>query len=173
MRKITKLAVFDFDGTLCSTPLPDIGKSIFKEKTGKEFPHKGWWSKKESLDIDIFDIPMIDSVKEAYDKISLETDALKIMLTGRIKPLSKQVESILESHGLIFDKYYYNIGGSTEIYKMRIMDELFEKYPDADEIEIWEDREPHIQVFKTFLQEKIDSGRLKRFRITLVPVNRH
>jgi len=39
MKNITKLAVFDFDGTLIMTPLPDTGRQQYREKTGKEWPH--------------------------------------------------------------------------------------------------------------------------------------
>ena len=31
-QKITKLAIFDFDGTLVDTPLPETGKELYQEK---------------------------------------------------------------------------------------------------------------------------------------------
>ena len=34
MTKITKLAIFDFDGTLVDTPLPDTGRQQYQDKTG-------------------------------------------------------------------------------------------------------------------------------------------
>lgn len=172
-KEIKKITIWDFDGTLVDSPLPEIGRGVYLEKTGKEFPHKGWWSKRETLDFDIFDIPMIESVKEDYDKVKDETDTVKIMLTGRILPLKKQVEAILSNHGLEFDEYHYNSGGPTEIYKMRIMDELLDKYPDADEMSLWDDRLEHIPIFEEFLKKKVEVGRLKRFKITVVPAGRH
>jgi hypothetical protein len=35
------------------TELPESGKQIYLDKTGKEWPHIGW-GKAESLDIEIF-----------------------------------------------------------------------------------------------------------------------
>ena len=36
---ITKIAIFDFDGTLMDTPHPDAGKKEWEEKTGNDYPH--------------------------------------------------------------------------------------------------------------------------------------
>jgi hypothetical protein len=38
------------------TELPESGKQIYLDKTGKEWPHIGWWGKAESLDIEILKI---------------------------------------------------------------------------------------------------------------------
>lgn len=170
-KKITKIAIFDFDQTLVESPIPETGKIIYKEKTGNDYPHIGWWSKSDSLNTEIFDIPLIQSVKEAYDKVSLEENTFKILLTGRINKLSKEVESILEYHGLIFDSYHYNSGGATEIFKMKVMDELLIKFPDVTEMVIWEDRVLHALLFEEFLNSKIQNGRLKNFTITIVPTD--
>jgi hypothetical protein len=172
-KKITILKVFDFDGTLVDTPLQPQGMEVYKSKTGKDWPHKGWWSKKESLDIEIFDIPLIDSVKEAYDKCKDEEGVLKVMLTGRLPFLSKHVETILTEHGLVFDEYHYNNGGKTEDSKRKTMDELLEKYPDVECIEAWDDRLEHIPIFEEFFHGLVESGRIKSFKITVVPASRH
>ena len=66
--KITKISAFDFDGTIVNTPLPDVGKVIWKQKTGKEWPHKGWWGQADSLDSKIFDMPIIQMVRDSYDR---------------------------------------------------------------------------------------------------------
>ena len=50
------LYCFDFDDTLIHTMLPDPGMQIWEEKTGKPWPYIGWWSKFETLDMDIFDM---------------------------------------------------------------------------------------------------------------------
>jgi len=41
--EIKKLISFDFDDTLVHTTLPAEGKVIWKEKTGEDWPHRGWW----------------------------------------------------------------------------------------------------------------------------------
>jgi hypothetical protein len=64
--EIKKIAVFDFDGTLIMTPTPDDGKLLYKMKTGNDWPHKGWWGQKDSLDTTIFDIPANQKVVDDY-----------------------------------------------------------------------------------------------------------
>ena len=60
--KITKIEIYDFDGTLVDTQLPDTGKPIWKEKTGEDWPYKGWWGRVESLDMDVFEQKPVPSV---------------------------------------------------------------------------------------------------------------
>jgi len=168
--KITRLAVFDFDGTLLDTPLPtDETKAIYKEKTGEAWAHKGWWGRKETLDQDIFDMPVIDSVIADYKKEKAKDNTLVIMLTGRIKRLSDEVESILESKGLKFDGYYYNMGGSTLDNKIHTMENLLIKYPTITEIHCWDDRLEHIPHFKAW-GKKLDNV---DFKITVVESGHH
>ena len=68
MEKVTRLAVFDFDGTLVDTPIPETGRGEYEQKTGKAWPHHGWWGREDSLDHTIFDIPVIPSVIADYEK---------------------------------------------------------------------------------------------------------
>lgn len=172
-KKIIKLKIFDFDGTLIDTELPETGKQIWLEKTGKEWPHIGWWGKPESLDVDIFDNKVITSVKEAFDIVKTEPETLSVMLTGRRLQLAHQVEKILDLHGMEFDEKHFNTGGATEVCKMKTISDLLKRFPDTEEVVLWEDREPHIDIFHDFLLKKVDAGIIKRFTINLVPSQRH
>ena len=87
-QKITKLAIFDFDGTLVDTPLPETGKELYQEKTGKQWPHIGWWSKQESLDLQVFEMPTLDEVITDYERCFAEDGTAVVMLTGRRLHLS-------------------------------------------------------------------------------------
>ena len=168
-KEITRFAVFDFDGTLIDTPLPEDGKKIWKEKTGTDWPNAGWWSKPESLDMKVFDMPVIPSVIEAYKQERSNPNTLVVMMTGRIKRLSVQVETILDSKGLTFDKYVYNMGGSTLHSKITSMDEILKEYPTIKSVQMFDDRVEHIDSFKTW------GHNLKgiSFNITLVEGNHH
>jgi hypothetical protein len=149
-KKITKLSVFDFDGTLAYSPEPEQGKPEYKEKTGEAWPYKGWWGREETLDTNIFDIPINPSVVSDYKKEKSDPNTLVVMMTGRITKLSKQVEKILSDNNLSFDYYLYNDGGSTLDFKIKTMDKLLSKYPNIKSVEMWDDRDEHIGPFKAW-----------------------
>jgi hypothetical protein len=172
-RKIDKISVFDFDGTLIDTPLPDYGRIEYEKKTGEKWPHVGWWSKPESLDDKIFDTPTIKPVVQAYEQEKLTPNTLLVMLTGRMDKLSQFVENILKIKNLSFDKYIYNTGGSTVNSKLKSLGELLIEYPNVISVELWEDREEHIPLFEKWGEEEIKKERLKHFKVNRVPSTHH
>lgn len=162
---ITRIAVFDFDGTLVDTPLQETGKPIYEKKTGKDWPHQGWWSKPESLDMDVFDMNVIESVIEDYKKEKEKPNTLLVMMTGRIKRLSGQVEKILEANDLDFDKHIYNMGGSTLDSKISSLDKMLKDYPNVKSVAMFEDRDEHVIRFREFGTDLIDAGKLELFDV--------
>jgi len=140
---ITKIAIFDFDGTLMDTPHPDPGKKEWEEKTGEKYPHRGWWSKRESLDTNIFDINTIKDTVREYIVEYEDPNTLVIMLTGRLPNQADQVEGILNSKGIVFDEYHYKDSGDTLKSKLNTLRSLLNRYPNVNYIEMYEDREPH------------------------------
>lgn len=177
MKKITKLSVFDFDGTLVDTPLPDIGKKQYQEKTGNPWPYEGWWGKRESLDMEVFDIKAIPSVKTSYHEEKSKSETLMVMLTGRMKThkvdMTLDVKKILDTHGFEFDEYILNQGGSTDMAKMKSIEKLLKNYPDVDFIEMWDDRTEHISIFEAFGAKLVADGRLMHFKINHVLSGHH
>ena len=167
--KITKIDVMDFDGTLVDSPTPDKGKPAYFAKTGKPWPFEGWWSKPLSLDQSIFDMPVIQSVVNDYNRDSLNPEILMVMMTGRMSRLSNEVKSILDSKGLTFDEYVYNHGGSTIDSKIKSLGQLLVKYPNVDSVEIWEDRQEHIPAFEAWGKAHPEL----KFKINLVAGNHH
>ena len=93
-----KIVSFDFDGTMCFTPGPEEGKKIWEQKTGMVFPYPGWWSKKETLDQNIFHIPVNPFVYKKYLEAVAEDDTMVILATGRLAKLQKEVEKVLISN---------------------------------------------------------------------------
>jgi hypothetical protein len=168
-----KLCIMDFDGTLVETPMPDMGRIIYKQKTGNVWPHDGWWGRHESLDMEVFNMETIQDVVDDYNREKAKSNTIMVMLTGRLLKLADYVKNILDAKGFEFDEYCYNRGGSTEIEKMRTMEVLLEKYPDIDEMELWDDRLEHIPIFEEWGKNQCLSGRLKEFSINFVPANRH
>lgn len=173
LTKIKKLEVYDFDGTLVNTPLPDAGKTEYYNKTGKEWPHKGWWGQPDSLNMDVFNIKTNPDVISDYKKGFNNPETGVIMLTGRIKELKTYVENILTSLGLKFDGYFYSTGGRTEDAKVNTLNTLLNNYPNIEEVEMWEDRVSHIAIFEQWGKEKCLAGQIKDFKINLVPSYNH
>ncbi len=173
MKEITKLSVFDFDGTLVDTPLPEFGKKEYQEKTGKTWPFPGWWGQPLSLNMDIFEMPTVPMVISAYKKEKINPETCMVMLTGRMVKLGDLVKKILDAKGLRFDEYHFNRGGSTETAKIKTMESLLGKYTDATELEMWDDRLEHIPIFQAWGDNLVKSGRLKKFNINVVPADRH
>ena len=168
MTKKTKLAIFDFDGTLIRNPEPHDAKLIYKEKTGKDWPHVGYWSKPESLDMEIFNLPIIKDTVLDYTKEIANESTVVVLLTGRLERMADLVKKVLFSHSLVFDEYEFNTGGRTEICKMKSMDKLLNKYPDVTELECWDDRLEHIPIFEEWGKNHCLSGRLKGFNINVI-----
>jgi hypothetical protein len=135
---------------LVNSPTPEEGTIIYKEKTGEDWPYKGWWGRPESLDMDIFDIKPIPSVLSDYKDERSNSSTLVIMLTGRIPKLSNEVENILSKYGFKFDEYHYNNGGSTLTYKINTLNDVLSKHPNVKSVAMWEDRVEHIEPFKAW-----------------------
>jgi len=166
--KYNKLTIFDLDGTLVDTPLPDVGKKIWEEKTGNKWPHRGWWGRPDSIDVDVFDIPTIQTTIDGYNKAVAEENTLTVMMTGRLVKLIKEVNKLLEKHNLVFDLYRFNTGGETFRVKQKQILSILNEYPDIDTIEIWEDRPEHITRFRELSSDWVTNGKVKRFTINIV-----
>ena len=173
MATITKLAVFDFDSTIVNTPLPDEGRITYKAKTGQEWPHKGWWGQADSLDIDIFDMPVVDHVVADYQRERANPNTLTVLLTGRMSKLGDLVKRVLDSKNLHFDEYHFNTGGSTDVVKINTLNSLLDKYPSVEVVELSDDRLDHIPKFEEWGKQHCLSGRLKDFKINVIISGNH
>ena len=173
MKKFTKLAVFDFDSTLVDTPLPIEGKILYKQKTGNDWPHAGWWGQPLSLDMQVFDMKPIPNVIRDYKKETSNPDTMVVMVTGRMVKLADMVKNILSTLGLNFHEYHFNRGGSTDVAKKKTFDQILEQNPSIKDVELWDDREEHIPIFQAWGDDKVQSGRLNKFNINVVPSTRH
>ena len=166
--KYNKLVIFDLDGTLLDTPLPDVGKKIWEEKTGNKWPHRGWWGRADSLDIDVFDMPTIETTMVGYKEVIAEENTLTVMMTGRLVKLKKEVNKLLEKHNLVFDLHRFNTGGETFRVKQKQILAILNQYPEIDVIEIWEDRPEHIVRFRDLSDDWVTNGVIKSFTINIV-----
>jgi len=167
-RVITRICIMDFDGTTIDSGTPDRFKPIYKEKTGEEWPFKGFWGRPESLDMSIFDFKPIPEVKAAFNKEVASNNTLMVSLTGRRKNLADKVEAILHANGYKFDKYLYNYGSDTLSNKLEQIGNLLKEFPTVRTIYMTDDRLEHIPVFKEYLDSLVKSGRLDDYDFTQV-----
>lgn len=147
---VKRLAIFDMDGTLIQTPLKEDGVKIYEKVKQQDWPHKGWWSKPESLDMELYDMPTVYETIYAYNQEKKDPDTVVIMMTGRRDKLAEQVKKILDHHNLEFDEYIYNTGGDTLGNKLNYLDKLIKKYPNVESVHMWEDRVEHVRAFKAW-----------------------
>ena len=157
-----KLICFDLDDTLCHTMKPEEGKPLWKEKTGQDWPHRGWWSKPETLDLDIFDTKVNPYVYEEYLKAVSDPDNYVICATGRVEKLRPEVEALLSKLNLAFDAIYLNTGGDTFTFKCRLFEKFIRKLG-VDEFVMYDDRYEHLVEFEKWAKT-IDC------RITIIDV---
>jgi len=172
MNIIENLRVYDADDTLLFTPKPDKdvnGDDIFrfdtikgKEKklltskefeksTGNQWKYTGWWSHKESLDMNIFDIKINKYVYNEYLKDICDINNHTIMMTGRIKKLEQEVRKILDYYNFKFDRYYFNPGDINTInYKIGILNKYIKENKELKTIKIYDDRDEHITEFTSW-----------------------
>jgi len=146
----TKLSVFDFDSTLVNTPMEsDENKQKWADYYGVEkWPYLSWWTRKETLDLNVFDISVNPEIIKAYKKELMDPDTMVIMLTGRVDTLEESVRLVLAKYGLTFDGYFFKEGGLTEHSKMQHMVDILDKYPTIESIEMWDDRVEHVPKFE-------------------------
>jgi len=163
-----KLSVFDFDGTTVDTGVPETHKPIWKEKTGTEWPYKGWWGRKESLDMNIFDFPAKPDVKSDYQKERGNSDTMVVSLTGRRPKLKDEVKAILDANGYRFDRYLYNYGSDTLSNKLEQLGDLLDEFPSIKSVKLWDDRDEHIPTFEQWGNGLVEKGRLESFNMNHV-----
>lgn len=153
---IKEVVVFDFDKTLINTLEPEEGKKIWKEKTGEDYPHHGWWGKKESLDINVFDNEPYEDIVAEYNKVANNPSVYVALCTGRITRFTDEVNAILNKYNLVFDEVVLNgdrrftqkgADNNTLAFKIRYFADLVRRFPNLESMEIWDDRIEHHGTF--------------------------
>jgi tRNA nucleotidyltransferase/poly(A) polymerase len=134
---------FDFDGCLVNSVQPEEGMPLYKAATGKDYPHKGWWNRPESLDLDIFDIQPNSEIERAFREATNDKNAYTVLLTSRQKPLKDHVMKILQKHNMVFDDYAFRDDERDK--GERILDIMIYLYPDVKKLEFYDDDFNNIQ----------------------------
>ena len=131
-----RLVAFDFDGTLINSPEKEDGMRIWREQKGEDYTSKGWWSKPESLDTNVFDIKPFPHVLARLEKEKSIPDTAVIILTSRMERLRPQIENILKLNNIVVDDIILKEGGEG---KGDILLKIARYNPDLEEIVVYDD----------------------------------
>jgi hypothetical protein len=139
----TKLSVFDFDGTLFKSPEKPKG---FKGN---------WWISKESLgEPNVPEEPddnfwNMDVVQVANNELN-NNSTFCCMMTGRVgAAFEDRIKDLLSQKSLNFALTKFNeFGGDTGQYKVEEIKKLLKKYPSIQFIEMWEDDQEKVELYK-------------------------
>jgi hypothetical protein len=159
---IKKIAFYDFDGTLIDSPVPETGKARWKEVTGEEYPHIGWWGRKESLDTEVFDIKPIPSIYNQLMRDTAKSDTYTVLLTSRLKKLLPEIENVLKTNGIELDSLSPKRGGEEKDVRVK---EFLEKFPDVDTIDLYDDRDKEMKVFSNLKKEIGDKYQVNIYKV--------
>jgi len=158
---ITRILFIDFDATLADSPMPDVGKNIWLKKTGQEYPHIGWWGRKESLNNEVFDIKLFDEVKRVLDEGNRDPNTVSVLLTSRVSKLLPEILTVLEANDAKFD--HYSLKENNKDKNVRIK-EFIKQYPSVSQIDIYDDRDKEFAVFKNLESEIGDLFEINIFK---------
>jgi 2'-5' RNA ligase len=142
----TRIAVFDFDGTLFRSP-------------EKPLDWEGsWWGNIESLTSpvvpttpgeDWWNLPVVERAKRDI----ANPEVLTALVTGRLaSKFHVRVQDLLAQVGLKFDHVFFSPGGDTEAYKLDVIGQLLRDNYSARGVDIWEDRGEHLRKYADYVE---------------------
>ena len=140
-QNITKLFVFDFDGTLANSPGPMEGRKMYEQVSGRKWPHKGWLGWPESLSPPIRILPG-PALAEFHNHID-RANSYTIILTGRVTNTKPGFMKVLENFQIFPDKVYFKPDITDEHtceFKVRIIKQLLEReFSNVTFVKFWDD----------------------------------
>lgn len=143
----TKLAIFDFDGTLFRSPTRPTGWS------------GAWWGNPESLTRPFVpEEPSVDwwnqtVVDRAMRDIANE-NTLTALVTARVKHrFTLRIRELLEQAGLKFDHVFLSPDEEdSKNYKLKVLTTLMSDNPSVRNVDIWEDSEENLMVMSNYVE---------------------
>ena len=147
---MSRLAVFDFDGTIFRSPdRPDWWDDAMMAIGYK----KNWWANAHSLNRPcVPDKPGSDwwigkTVQAAKQAIS-DPNTWAILMTGRAdKYFRYRVPELLKQAGLKFDEVHLSPGQDHTYFKKDIIVDRLQRWPEIDTVEIWDDNTRNLKLF--------------------------
>lgn len=160
---ITTLSFYDFDGTLIDSPMPDTGRVEWKNKTGDDYPHEGWWGRPDSLNTDVFDIKPFEAILNQLKADMTKSDTYVIILTARIGRLQDAIENVLRINNIQVDEVSVKNGGAEKDVRVK---NFLTKFPNVDTINLYDDRDKEMKVFGQLKNDIGDKYQVNIYRAT-------
>ena len=165
-----KLLIVDFDSTIFKSPLPN--PSIWTKQFVGTLISSGWFQDLDSLshpsvpvdpDESWFNLPLLKYIQ-------MQVGVLTVLLTGRSQLFQNRIEHILKPYPY-FHQFHYkkNTELSTCSHKMQVISQLLLS-GQFTLVEIYEDRSPHLDIFREFLISQKDAGKIQSFECNLVSI---
>jgi len=157
-----KIDIFDFDGTIFNSPVPN--RKLWDSKTyGRLMEDSsrgglGWFQHNVTLSNKYiqgsdFNYDVVNEVRKSM----ADPSAVTVMLTGRDTTFTSHVLEILARESLVFDEYGFKpapkageIRTTTMNFKQDFINGLISKYG-VRKVSMWEDRPKHVTKFNEFL----------------------
>lgn len=154
---ILKVSFYDFDKTIIDSPMPELGKLLWAKNKGKVYPHTGWWSKPESLDLTIFDIKPIKEIETRLQRDIKDKNCWVVLLTNRLSKLEPEVLKVLNYLNITVDELQMmdKIHFSKNVRILNTLQDL----PQATQIDIFDDDDKNIRDFLTLRDELNQEGK--------------
>ena len=159
---ITKLAIFDFDGTISNSPKPEEGIGRWEKLKGVKFTHDDWWGSSESLDTNVFNFIFYKNVVNTLNREKSNPNTLVIILSSRVEKLRPYIKKILKQNGLSVKSLELKSDERTKGDKIL---ELIDKFPALKQIDVYDDRDKEI---KSYLSIKDQIPENIKFNIYVV-----
>ena len=155
-RPITQLNIFDFDGTLMSSPDEFTGKAEYAESTGRPYPHLGWFGKQESLLPPIRVLP--GPALRDYHSFFGRDGSWTVILTGRLESTRPAMEQVLQGYGITYDELICKTSaGDTWDFKISVALRLLRSFKHVRRLRVWEDNVENLVKFYELRESLKDS----------------
>lgn len=155
--QIMRVAFYDFDKTLVDTVTSEEGRRTWEKTKKQRYPHVGWWSKRESLDKEVFDFKQIEEITERLKRDFKDKTCWTVLLTNRIEGLKYEVMDILGGLGLQLDEL--RMMERSGLNKNSRIISVLESLPQANMIDIYDDDMGNIEMFLSLKKKLIQNGK--------------
>lgn len=174
MNSITRLAIFDFDGTLKDTHdnvhssfLDDIRFSTVPEEI-KRYSQRSieWLSSRRSVEDPEGDDPWLEHNVEAALQAYNDSKTFSVLLTARNANAAGMIRDVLDQEGIRFNEYIFKremidpaTGESRYLdapeFKAREVTALIERFPNLEVVEVYEDSQENLDAIERIIPNDI------------------